>query len=123
MQKQRLAHFYREIYLRFEPFLLVGVRRVIAVEVQAAFADRHHLRMLREHAQRRNGRGIALAGVVRVDACRGAQGLRVIVRGLQRMQAFGFVPAPSTPEEHDRIVRSEIESYSRIVKLAGLRAQ
>ncbi len=41
----------------------------------------------------------------------------------ERMQAFGFVPAPSTPAEHDKILRADIESYSRIVKLVGLRAQ
>lgn len=40
----------------------------------------------------------------------------------ERMQAMGFVPAPSTPEEHDRILRAQIESFSRVVKLAGLRA-
>lgn len=40
----------------------------------------------------------------------------------ERMQAMGFVPAPSTPQEHDRIVRAQIEAFSRVVKLAGLRA-
>jgi tripartite-type tricarboxylate transporter receptor subunit TctC len=41
----------------------------------------------------------------------------------ERMKVFGFIPAPSTPEEHDRILRADIESYSRIVRLVGLRAQ
>jgi tripartite-type tricarboxylate transporter receptor subunit TctC len=39
------------------------------------------------------------------------------------MQTQGFVPAPTTPEEYDRILRAQIESHSRFVKLAGLRAQ
>src|SRR5688572_7032542 len=39
MQEKRLLQFERELELRDEPFLLVGVRRVIAVEVEAALAD------------------------------------------------------------------------------------
>ena len=39
------------------------------------------------------------------------------------MQAQGFVPAPTTPEEYDRILRAQIESHARFVKLAGLRAK
>jgi len=34
---------------------------------------------------------------------------------------MGFAPAPTTPEEHDRILRADIETFTRIVKLAGLR--
>jgi hypothetical protein len=30
--------------------------------------------------------------------------------------------AGTTPEEHDRILRAQIEAFSRVVKLAGLRA-
>jgi len=40
----------------------------------------------------------------------------------ERMQAVSFVPHPCTPEEHDRFLRSQIEIFSGIVRLAGLRA-
>ena len=40
----------------------------------------------------------------------------------QKLQAFGFVPAPTTPEEHDRILRAQIETFSRVARVAGLRA-
>lgn len=39
----------------------------------------------------------------------------------ERLQAMAFIPAPSTPEEHDRILRDEIESVSRLVRDAGLK--
>ncbi len=37
------------------------------------------------------------------------------------MHAMGFVPAPSKPEEYERIVRGQIESLSRLASEAGLR--
>lgn len=37
------------------------------------------------------------------------------------MRNFDYVVAPSTPEEHDRILRAEIETFSGVVRLAGLR--
>ena len=40
----------------------------------------------------------------------------------ERMLAFGFVADPCTPEEHERFLRAQIEIYSGIVRLAGLRA-
>jgi tripartite-type tricarboxylate transporter receptor subunit TctC len=40
----------------------------------------------------------------------------------EKMQSIGYVAAPSTPEECDRIVRAQIESLTKMVKLAGLRA-
>jgi tripartite-type tricarboxylate transporter receptor subunit TctC len=40
----------------------------------------------------------------------------------ERMQTVSFVPTPCTPEEHDRHLRAQIESFSGIVRLAGLRA-
>lgn len=40
---------------------------------------------------------------------------------LERMRIMGFVPATSTPEEHDKIVRSEIETFIKVAKLVGLR--
>lgn len=39
------------------------------------------------------------------------------------MLAQGFVPAPTTPEEYDKILRAQIESHSRFLKVAGLRAK
>lgn len=41
----------------------------------------------------------------------------------EQMLSMGFVPAPSTPEEHDKILRAQIETLSKVVKDAGLRAQ
>jgi len=41
----------------------------------------------------------------------------------ERLQTMGFVPAPTTPEEFDKILRADIENFSRLVRLAGLRAQ
>ena len=40
----------------------------------------------------------------------------------ERMLAMGFVPDPCTPEEHERFLRAQIETFSGIVRLAGLRA-
>ena len=39
----------------------------------------------------------------------------------ERLQQSGFVPDPCTPEEHDRFIRAQIESFAGIVRLAGLR--
>ena len=41
----------------------------------------------------------------------------------QRMQAMSFVPAPTTPEEYDRILRGLIETFTRVARDAGLRAR
>jgi tripartite-type tricarboxylate transporter receptor subunit TctC len=38
-----------------------------------------------------------------------------------QMQAMAFAAAPTTPEEFDKIVRADIESYSKLVRIAGLR--
>jgi tripartite-type tricarboxylate transporter receptor subunit TctC len=40
----------------------------------------------------------------------------------ERMLAFGFVADPCTPEEHDRFLRAQIETFAGIVRMAGLRA-
>jgi tripartite-type tricarboxylate transporter receptor subunit TctC len=40
----------------------------------------------------------------------------------ETMLAMGFTPDPCTPEEHERFLRAQIENFSGIVKLAGLRA-
>jgi len=39
----------------------------------------------------------------------------------ERLKNFDFVPAPTTPEEHDRIIRADIATFSGVVSLAGLR--
>ena len=40
----------------------------------------------------------------------------------QQMLAISFEPAPTTPEEFDRIIRSMIGTFSKVVVAAGLRA-
>lgn len=40
-----------------------------------------------------------------------------------RLQSMGIVPTPTTPEEYDKILRAEIEIFTKVGKLAGLRAQ
>jgi tripartite-type tricarboxylate transporter receptor subunit TctC len=39
----------------------------------------------------------------------------------ERLQGIGFVAAPSTPEECDKILRAQIETLSKLVSDAGLR--
>jgi tripartite-type tricarboxylate transporter receptor subunit TctC len=41
----------------------------------------------------------------------------------ERLQSFGFAPAPSTPEEHDKILREQIATLTKLAKDAGLRAK
>jgi len=41
----------------------------------------------------------------------------------ERMAAIGFVATPAGPEEYDKILRAQIESMSRLVRDAGLRAK
>jgi hypothetical protein len=48
MQKERFSKVQTQLELGHEPFLLVGMRRVVAVEVQPALADRHAARMRAE---------------------------------------------------------------------------
>lgn len=38
----------------------------------------------------------------------------------QRMENIGFEPAPTTPEEYDRIVRNQIETFTEVSKAVGL---
>ena len=40
---------------------------------------------------------------------------------LEKMRGIGFVPAPTNPEEHNRIIRTQIENFSNVVRVAGLR--
>lgn len=39
----------------------------------------------------------------------------------ERLDAGGFHPQPSTPEEFDRIVREQIQTMTKLVKEIGLR--
>ena len=41
----------------------------------------------------------------------------------QRFDNIDFVAATTTPEEHDRIVRADIQTFSGVVQLAGMRAR
>lgn len=41
----------------------------------------------------------------------------------ERMRIMGFVPATSTPEEYDSIRRAEIETFTQVARLVGLRTQ
>jgi tripartite-type tricarboxylate transporter receptor subunit TctC len=38
----------------------------------------------------------------------------------ERMQAIGFEPAPTTPEEYDRIIRNQLQIFTKVAKVAGL---
>jgi len=40
-----------------------------------------------------------------------------------RLGATGFTVAPTTPEEHGRILHADIETFAKVVKSAGLRVQ
>ena len=39
----------------------------------------------------------------------------------ERLQGMGYVPAPTTPAELDRILREQIETLSRLITDTGLR--
>ena len=41
----------------------------------------------------------------------------------ERLQGIGYVAAPSTPEEYNKILRAQIEALSKLVGDAGLRAR
>jgi tripartite-type tricarboxylate transporter receptor subunit TctC len=38
----------------------------------------------------------------------------------ERLQSMGFVPAPTTPEEVERIVRNDIATFAKVGRLVGL---
>src|SRR5439155_26210199 len=59
MQEEGRAELQAELELRDEPFLLVGIRRVVAVEVEAALTYGHDPRMLCQLAQLADGGGTA----------------------------------------------------------------
>jgi len=39
----------------------------------------------------------------------------------ENLRVIGFVPATCTPEEHDKILRADIETFTKVAKLIGLR--
>jgi len=39
----------------------------------------------------------------------------------EKLKNFDFVPAPTTPEEHDKILRADVATFAEVVRLAGLR--
>jgi len=41
----------------------------------------------------------------------------------ERLQNMGFVPVPTTPEDFDKIVRTDIETFKEMAQAAGLRAK
>lgn len=41
----------------------------------------------------------------------------------ERLTAAGFVPAPSSPEEYDKILRAQIATFSKVLTAAGLRGK
>jgi tripartite-type tricarboxylate transporter receptor subunit TctC len=41
----------------------------------------------------------------------------------ERLQGMGFMSAPTTPEEHDKILRAQIEAFSKVAALVGLKAK
>jgi tripartite-type tricarboxylate transporter receptor subunit TctC len=41
----------------------------------------------------------------------------------ERLQAISYIPAPSTPEGYDKILREQLETIARLVVDAGLRAK
>ena len=41
----------------------------------------------------------------------------------ERLQALGFHLVPTTPEEHERILRDQIRTFTEVAKLVGLRAK
>lgn len=41
----------------------------------------------------------------------------------EQFRIMGFVPAASTPEELDKIVRADIETFTKVAKMVGLRTQ
>ena len=41
----------------------------------------------------------------------------------QQMYAMGFEALPTSPEEYDRILRNLLDTFAKVIKAAGLRAQ
>ncbi len=73
VEEKRLAELQAELELRDEPLLLVRVRRVVAIEVEAALADGDHARVPGELTQRGDGLRAAVARVMRMHAGGGVE--------------------------------------------------
>lgn len=73
MQKKRLAQFDAELELRDEPLLLIRMRRIVAVEIQTAFAECDATRLLRELPKVPDGLRCALARVMWMHARSGVK--------------------------------------------------
>jgi tripartite-type tricarboxylate transporter receptor subunit TctC len=41
----------------------------------------------------------------------------------ERLQSMGYHLAPTTPEEHDRIVRAQIQTFSEVARMIGLKSK
>ena len=39
----------------------------------------------------------------------------------EKLQGLDYFPAPTSPEEHERVLRADIETFAGVVRLAGLR--
>src|SRR5829696_5560967 len=87
MQKERLTQRQSQLELRHEPFLLLRMRRVVAVEVEAAFADGDDARMLCDFLQLIDRGRAAIPRMVRMYA---SGGIEIETFGdLARSPAFG----------------------------------
>ena len=64
MQKERYLQFLCQRYLRLEPLLLLRPWGEISIEIQAAFADRHHFLVRRELSQFGDGGFSAVPAVM-----------------------------------------------------------
>jgi hypothetical protein len=80
MQEQRLSQFAGQLDLGREAALLLGARREIPIEVQAALADGHDLRLTGQVAELRQGTPGPVTGVVRMQPCRGRHGAGMSTR-------------------------------------------
>src|SRR5688572_16868397 len=77
VQEHRFADLSRELELRREGASLRVAWRVVAEEIEAAFADGDELRCLEQRPQRRRRVRVELGGMMRVHAGRRAQGFWV----------------------------------------------
>jgi hypothetical protein len=68
VKEERLLQRKPELELRDAAFLLIGVRGVVAIEIQAALADRHAGWVSRQVPQRSDGVRFEIFGVVRMNA-------------------------------------------------------
>src|SRR4051812_9659035 len=118
VQEERLAELESELELRHEPFLLVGMRRIVAVEVEAAFTDRDAARMNAKVAELRDRALVAVACVMRMDA-RGA--VEVVAIGDLRRQPALEHGGPGDDQRRDAGGASARQDRVDIVVKARMR--